>query len=86
MQEKLYLAIFNRVYSFLIHFECIFYSTVVPHKNLNCSQSSGANETMASPIGVCCEDEGNGEREEGGDGDEKSREVPGYSDLVTKHG
>jgi len=33
---------------------------------------------MASPIRVCCD--------AGGDGDEEGGEVPGYSDLVTKHG
>lgn len=27
----------------------------VPHKSLNCSQSTGASETMEYPIGVCCE-------------------------------
>jgi len=35
---------------------------------------------MASSIGVCCEAEGSGERKEMG-----RWEVPGYSDLATKH-
>jgi len=34
-----------------------------------------------SPIGVCCEAEEWGRE---GDGVEEGREVPGYSDLVTK--
>jgi len=40
--------------------------TVVPHKSPNCSQPSGAGETMVSPIGIFCEAEGNGERKDMG--------------------
>jgi len=41
---------------------------------------------MATPIGVCCVAEGNGERKEMGIRKVGSWEYPDYSDLVNKHG